>query len=57
MEFVDEEAEDAGGVRRELWRLFEECLKDSCYFEGADKYQLLLRHDTMALQVGCFMLK
>ena len=53
MEFIGEEAEDAGGVRRELWRLFEESLKGSNYFEGADRCQLIPRHDTIALQVNC----
>jgi len=47
------ETEDAGGVRRELWRLFEESLKESYYFEGADQCQLIPRYDTIALQVKC----
>ena len=47
--FVGEEAEDGGGPRREMWRLFASGLKGS-YFEGnADA--MVLRHDTMALQV------
>ena len=50
MVFLGEEAEDYGGPRRELWRLFEFAVKEK-YFEGNES-EVIPRHDTVALQVG-----
>ena len=48
--FLGEEAEDFGGPRRELWRLFELGAKNQ-YFEG-NSLEVIPRHDTIALQVS-----
>jgi len=47
--FDGEAGEDAGGPKRELWRLFEDSLRDT-YFEGFPN-KLIIRHNTIALQV------
>lgn len=46
--FIGELADDGGGPRRELWRMFAVAVKS--YFEG-DRDALIPRHDVIALQV------
>ena len=50
VQFIGEEGEDLGGLRRELFSLLLERIKER-YLEGQLK-QLVLRHDVVALQVS-----
>ena len=51
--FIGEEGEDCGGLRRELFSLLFEGIKE-WYLEGQSK-QLVLRHDVVALQVSIYV--